>query len=41
MEAYPRPELEARFQAIWRQVALHFRQYPVDLCFEILVRARR
>mmetsp|Transcript_97469 Transcript_97469/g.278728 ORF Transcript_97469/g.278728 Transcript_97469/m.278728 type:complete len:292 (+) Transcript_97469:61-936(+) len=36
MEVYPRPELEARFHAIWRQVAVHFSEYPDDLCFEIL-----
>ena len=41
MEVYPRPELEARFHAIWRQVAVHFSEYPDDLCFEILVRVRR
>ena len=41
MEVYPRPELEARFHAIWRQVAVHFSEYPDDLCFEILVRVWR
>lgn len=35
-EVFPRPDLEARFHAIWTQVAQKFSAYPKSLVFEVV-----